>query len=173
MSLRAKRSNLVSAGGSILRQCVAAAIFALTCLPTGAPAAPAQDCVKPAVVLWGDGKHDDTVALNAWLRGENALWGDSGGPVGAVIAGRDFRLSSAIYVTAGSGRIIENFRLIWPDRGETVAGGAIRAGSDPDAAPVTTDVHIVGGDSGEGKPFDSPDAAKTAPPNNRENCGIS
>jgi len=135
-------------------------------------AAAAQDCTKAAVVLWGDGRHDDTAALNAWLRGENALWGDSGGPVGAVIAGRDFRLSAAIYVSAGAGRTLENFRLVWPERQETVTGGMIRAGHDPNRAPSVSGVRIVGGDTGEGKPFDMPDRAPVQR-NSEVNCGIS
>ena len=116
--------------------------------------AAAQDCV---VVLWGDGKHDDTAALNAWLRGADAVWGDSGKPVGPTIIGRSFRLSSAIYVRAGTGRTIRDFRMEWPERGEIVSGGMIEAGADPDTAPVLSAVSIVGGDPGEGIPFEMPD----------------
>ena len=54
------------------------------------------------------------------------------------------------------------FRLIWPERGETVSGGTVMSGVDPDMAPVVSGVTIVGGDPGEGVPFDSPDIAPTA-----------
>jgi hypothetical protein len=116
-----------------------------------------QDCVRVPVVLWGDGKHDDTGALNAWLRGRDAIWADNGTPVGAAIGGRSFRLSSAVYVQAGTGRIQRDFRLEWPERGETVTGGTILAGDDPDAPPVQSGVTIAGGDPGEGIPFEAPD----------------
>ena len=108
------------------------------------------------VVLWGDGRHDDTGALNAWLRGDDAVWGNSGTPVGAAIGARTFRLSSAIYVQAGTGRVMRDFRLEWPERGEVVTGGTIEAGLDSGAAPLQSGVTISGGDAGEGVPFDAP-----------------
>jgi len=116
-----------------------------------------QDCTKVTVVLWGDGRHDDTAALNAWLRGHDAVWADAGTPVGTLIGGRHFRLSSAIYVQAGTGRVLRDFRLEWPERGEIVTGGTIAAGADPDAPPLQSGVTIRGGDPGEGVPFDAPD----------------
>ena len=121
-----------------------------------AQAAP-QDCARIPVVLWGDGRHDDTGALNAWLRGQEAIWADSGTLVGAAIGARSFRLSSAIYVQAGTGRVMRDFRLEWPERREIVTGGMIEAGHDPDAAPLQAGVTITGGDPGEGVPFDAPD----------------
>jgi hypothetical protein len=150
-------------------------IVALVCEAAAAAASAAalpQHCVRPAIVLWGDGRHDDTKALQAWLRGEDALWGDSGAPVGAAIRARDFRLSAAIYVDGGTGRTLEDFRLTWPERGEAVTGGMIRAGRDPKAPPIVSGVRIVGGDSGEGKPFDLPDAPAAAP-RDQAGCGIS
>jgi hypothetical protein len=116
-----------------------------------------QRCVRTQNILWGDGRHDDTVALNAWLRGEGAVWGDTGKSVGAAIAGRSFRLSSAIYVIGGTGRSLSDFRLLFPERGEVVSGGTVRAGSDANQPPVSAGVTIQGGDSGEGLPFDAPD----------------
>jgi hypothetical protein len=110
-------------------------------------------------VLWGDGQHDDTAALNAWLRGDDLVWAETGDPVGEAIAGRVFRLSSAIYVPGGTGRRLDSFRLVWPERGETVTGGSVRAGDDPDAAPLVSGVAIVGGDPGEGVPLETPDIA--------------
>jgi len=137
-----------------------------------ARAAQAQHCVRADVVLWGDGKHDDTAALNAWFRGEGAIWAESGDPVGASIAGRSFRLSAAVYVPGGTGRRLEDFRMLWPERGETVSGGTILSGADPEQAPLASGVSIVGGDPGEGKPFEAPDAAPAAA-NDQASCATS
>ena len=120
-------------------------------------AADERRCVRTENILWGDGRHDDAVALNAWLKGEDAVWGDTGRSVGPAIAGRVFRLSSAIYVVGGTGRVLHDFRLVFPERGEVVTGGTVRAGTNPDQPPVSTGVTITGGDSGEGIPFDAPD----------------
>ena len=140
------------------RHCVVAALLAVVAYAAAVPAhAAPQDCIRVPVVLWGDGRHDDTAALNAWLRGRDAIWADSGNPVGAAISGRSFRLSSAIYVHSGTGRILHNFRMEWPERGEVVTGGTIAAGDDPDAPPLQSGVTIVGGDPGEGVPFETPD----------------
>ncbi len=140
----------------------------------GAPAASEerQDCVRVQIVLWGDGKHDDTAALAAWLRGADAVWAASGEPVGAAIAGRSFRLSDAIYVAGGTGRRLEQFRLLWPERGEVVAGGLIVAGSDSEKAPTISGVRIEGGDAGEGVPFEMPDPAP-GQQRERASCAIS
>ena len=110
--------------------------------------------------------------MNAWLRGEDAVWADSGRSVGPAIAGRSFRLSSAIYVIGGTGRSLQEFRLLFPERGEVVTGGTVRAGNDPDQPPVSTGVDIVGGDSGEGVPFDAPDPAPIQA-ENKAACPIS
>ncbi len=125
-------------------------------LAAAARAAP-QDCVRAEVILWGDGRHDDTAALSAWLKGADATWAATGKPVGGRIAGHSFRLSSAVYVAAGTGRQLEDFRFVWPERGEIVSGGAIDAGRDPDKPPAMTGVSIHGGDAGEGVPFELPD----------------
>jgi hypothetical protein len=136
-----------------------------------ATAAP-QDCVKAEFILWGDGKHDDTAALSAWLRGANASWASTGKPVGDRIVGHSFRLSAAVYVAAGSGRQLDDFRLLFPERGETVSGGTIMAGNDPDKPPVMSGVTIRGGDPGEGTPFDIPDL-HPGRPSNQTSCAIS
>jgi hypothetical protein len=114
-------------------------------------------CVRTENILWGDGRHDDTLALNAWLRGEDAVWADTGKSVGAAIAGHSFRLSAAIYVIGGTGRSLHDFRLLFPERGEVVAGGTVRAGIDANQPPISSGIAIQGGDSGEGVPFDAPD----------------
>src|SRR5271155_1778467 len=101
MSLRAQRSNL---GGNVLvrRDCFVAALLAMTCLfiiSSLARAAEPQHCLRPGIVLWGDGRHDDSAALNAWFSGAAAIWAESGEPVGASIAGHSFRLSAPLYVS--------------------------------------------------------------------------
>jgi hypothetical protein len=128
----------------------------LGCFPAHAEK---QDCVRADIVLWGDGRHDDTAALGAWFGGADALWAANGEPVGPSITGRSFRLSDAVYVPGGTGRRLEQFRMLWPERGETVSGGAIVTGSDPDQPPSLVEVKIEGGDPGEGIPFETPDAA--------------
>lgn len=123
----------------------------------GPALAASPDCTPP--VLWGDGEHDDTLALNAWLRGETVIWADSDKEVGATISGRTFRLTDAIYVQSGTGRRLENFRLIWPERGETVSGATMLAGGDPAKPPNAAGLQIEGGDPGEGVAFEAPDPA--------------
>jgi hypothetical protein len=157
MSLQAQRSNLGRIRGLAHCDCFVAALLAMTMIVVSAEAAERQDCVHADIVLWGDGRHDDTAALSAWLRGAEAIWATSGEPVGAAIAGHSFRLSDAVYVPGGSGRRLEDFRLLWPERGETVSGGTIVAGSDPDKPPTASGISIVGGDPGEGVPFEVPD----------------
>jgi hypothetical protein len=145
----------------------------MTAFFTALPARATQpDCVRVPVALWGDGRHDDTAALNAWLRGHDAIWADAGTSVGAAIGGRSFRLSSAVYVQAGTGRVLRDFRMEWPERGEVVTGGTIEAGHDPDAAPVQTGVTITGGDPGDGVPFDAPDHQPDRP-SPEASCAVS
>jgi hypothetical protein len=133
--------------------CTIAAIL----LRTTAHASESQRCVRAEIVLWGDGRHDDSAALNAWFRGEPAVWAESADPVGASIAGHSFRLSAPVYVPGGAGRRLEYFRMVWPERGETVSGGMILSGTDADRAPILSGVSISGGDPGEGIPFEAPD----------------
>lgn len=135
-------------------------------------AAERQHCVRAGIVLWGDGRHDDTAALNAWLRGEDAIWAASGAPVGPSIAGHSFRLSAPVYVPGGTGRRLENFRLLFPEHGETVSGGTIVSGGDPEQAPAASGIGIVGGDPGEGIPFEMPDPVPAAA-NDQASCAIS
>ena len=147
-----------------------AIIAALSFAPTGY--AEPQRCVRAYIVLWGDGRHDDSVALNAWFGGADAIWAENGAPVGAAIAGRSFRLSAPIFVRGGTGRRLEAFRLLWPERGEIVSGGSIVSGSDAAQAPILTGVDIVGGSPGEAVPFDAPDPVPTDR-GDRASCGIS
>jgi hypothetical protein len=172
--LRTRRRNLLRSFALGRQGCVAALLLAITnagWFAAAATAAP-QDCVKAEIILWGDGKHDDTAALSAWLRGANATWAVSGKPVGARIVGHSFRLTSAVYVSAGTGRQLDDFRLLFPERGEVVSGGTIITGDDPDKAPVLSGVSIRGGDSGEGVPFDLPDLRSGSRPS-EASCAIS
>jgi len=165
MSLRAKRSNPGQRDTLLWRDCCVAALLAMMILVgVRIPAhAEAQDCVRAEIVLWGDGKHDDTAALGAWLRGADAIWAASGEAVGASISGRRFRLSEAVYVPGGSGRRLEEFQMLWPERGEIVSGGTIVTGSDPDKPPLISGIAIKGGDPGEGVPFEAPDPVADDP----------
>ena len=140
-------------------------------LPRSLAAEP-QRCVRPDIVLWGDGRHDDSAALNAWFRGADAVWAESGAPVGSAIAGHSFRLSAPVFVAGGTGRRLDSFRMLWPERGEIVSGGSIVSGSDAAKAPILSGVEIVGGDPGEAVPFDAPDAIP-ASHDDPASCGIS
>ena len=141
-------------------------------LSATAHAADPQRCVRAEIVLWGDGRHDDSAALNAWFRGEPAIWADSGEPVGASIAGHSFRLSGPLYVPGGAGRRFEDFRMAWPERAETVSGGMILSGTDPGQPPILSGVTIHGGDPGEGVPFEMPDPVP-AGRDDEASCGTS
>jgi hypothetical protein len=144
---------------------LAAAVLLLALCATSSAADP-KKCVGAHLVLWGDGAHDDTEALNAWFRGETVVWGDTQQPVGAEIADRVFLLSSTVYIPAGFGRRLERFRMVWPHRHETVAGGMITTGDNPDEPPVAVAVTTVNAGPDEGVPFEAetpllerPDAA--------------
>jgi hypothetical protein len=147
-----------------------AVIAALSFAPAGY--AEPQHCARAGIVLWGDGRHDDSAALNAWFGGDAAIWGESGEPVGAAIAGRSFRLSAPLYVSGGTGRRLEDFRMLWPERGEIVSGGSIVSGSDPDKAPIVSGISVIGGDPGEGTPFEAPEPVP-AGRDARASCAIS
>jgi len=60
-------------------------------------AAEAPHCARGDMVLWGDGEHDDTAALSAWLRGDNLVWAMTGEPVGEAIA--DFAAAGVTSIT--------------------------------------------------------------------------
>ena len=117
----------------------------------------AATCQPARYALWGDGAHDDTAALNAWLRGDSVVWAETGAMIGAVIADRSFLLSGAVYVPSGPDRRLERFRLSWPARREIVSGAKILSGDDPRRAPVALGIERTGGDPDEGVPFAGPD----------------
>ena len=149
-----------------------ASVIVVTLSQLAARAAEPQRCVAADIVLWGDGRHDDSAALNTWFRGANAIWAENGEPVGESIAGHSFRLSAAVYVPGGTGRRLDDFRMLWPERGETVSGGSIVSGSDPAKPPIVAGVSISGGDAGEGVPFETPDDAPTGR-DDQARCAIS
>jgi hypothetical protein len=150
---------------------ILSAFISALALPPSLAAEP-QRCVRADIVLWGDGRHDDSAALNAWFGGADAVWAESGGPVGTAIAGHSFRLSAPVFVPAGTGRRLEAFRMLWPERGEIVSGGSIVSGSDAAKAPILSGIDIVGGDPGEAVPFEAPDPAPTGR-DDQASCGIS
>jgi len=116
-----------------------------------------KKCAASPDVLWGDGEHDDTAALNAWFRGETVNWAQTHEPAGAEIADRTFLLSSTVYVSGGTERRLERFRMIWPWRNEVVSGGVIATGNNPDEEPRTEGITMVGADPDEGVPYKAPD----------------
>lgn len=123
--------------------------------------------------LWGDGRHDDTKALNAWFRGDKVVWAQTGENIGDEISGHVFKLSAAVYISSGSGRRLDHFELIWPTRGERVTGGTILAGRDRNTPPVATGISKTGGDPGEGLPFDDPDQKPQTAEPAAANCLVS
>src|SRR5690242_18135627 len=136
---------------------VAAAVLAAFAVLAPAQAEEQSKCSAAPHLLWGDGEHDDTAALNAWFRGETVIWAQTHEKVGAEIADRTFLLSSVVYISSGTGRTLERFRMVWPERQETVTGGTIRSGDDPDKPPVAEGVTTVGADADEGVPYEGPD----------------
>ena len=113
-------------------------------------------CAAAPHLLWGDGAHDDTAALNAWFRGETVIWAQTHEKVGAEITDRTFLLSSVVYISSGTGHKLERFRMVWPERQETVSGGTIRSGDDPDLPPAAEGVTTIGADPDEGVPYEGP-----------------
>jgi hypothetical protein len=149
---------------------LALAAFILTSAAAPARVGGASGC-GARYVLWGDGRHDDTAALNAWFRGNAVVWGDNGREVGAQISDHVFRLSAPVYISSGSGRTIARFQFVWPDRREVVSGGMIAAGADPDRPPVATGITKIGAAPYEGVPFHSPTPKPAVP--DRTGCLVS
>jgi hypothetical protein len=143
------RSGLMMNLGAVLFAALVASV-------SPAAAEDQSKCSAVPPVLWGDGEHDDTAALNAWFRGETVIWAQTHEPVGSEIADRSFLLSSTVYIHGGTGRKMERFRMIWPWRDEIVTGGTIAAGDDPDGEPVADGIATVNADPDEGVPYDGP-----------------
>jgi hypothetical protein len=136
---------------------MAAAVLAMLVTLSAATAEEPSKCAAAPHLLWGDGEHDDTAALNAWFQGETVIWAQTHDAVGEEITDRTFLLSSVIYISSGTGRKLERFRMVWPERKETVSGGAIVAGNDPDQPPVADGITKIGADPDEGIPYETPD----------------
>ncbi len=136
---------------------MAAAVLAMFVALSAAISEEPSKCVAAPHLLWGDGEHDDTAALNAWFQGETVIWARTHDAVGEEIADRTFLLSSAVYISSGTGRKLERFRMVWPERKETVSGGVIVAGNDPDQPPVADGITKIGADPDEGVPYETPD----------------
>ena len=136
---------------------LAATLLAALLALASAKAEEQSKCAAAPHLLWGDGEHDDTAALNAWFRGETVTWAQTHEKVGPEITDRTFLLSSVVYISSGTGRKLERFRMVWPERQETVSGGTIRSGDDPDQPPVAEGVTTIGADPDEGVPYPDPD----------------
>jgi hypothetical protein len=147
-------------------------LLAATAVLSPASAADGSKCGAKLFVLWGDGRHDDTAALNAWFRGDAVIWGATGRNVGPQIEGRSFRLSAPVYISSGTGRSIAQFQFVWPARRELVSGGTIVTGADPNRAPVATGLAKIGAGPNEGVPFPS-DTPKPAAHDDRSGCLVS
>jgi hypothetical protein len=150
------------------------AVLLLAAIEALSPASAAESskCGARLLALWGDGRHDDTAALNAWFRGDPVFWGETGRTVGPQIADHVFRLSLPIYIPSGTGRSIARFQFIWPERKELVSGGTIMAGSDPKQPPVASGLTKVGVGPNEGVPFASA-TPKPAAHDDRTDCLVS
>src|ERR1700738_3175684 len=142
---------------------MAAAVRAMFVALSRGTADEPSKCAAAPHLLWGDGEHDDTAALNAWLQGETVIWAQTHDAVGEEIADRTFLLSSAIYISSGTGRKLVRFRMVWPERKETVSGGAIVAGNDPDQPPVADGINKIGDDPAEGGPYQTHDPEPREP----------
>lgn len=164
-------SSCQSIGSKALR-CLAILLFAAPAMLTPAWAADGSKCGAKLFVLWGDGRHDDTAALNAWFRGDAVIWGETGRNVGPQIVGKIFRLTAAVSISSGTGRSIAHFQFVWPARRELVSGGTIVAGNDPNQPPVATGLTKIGAGPNEGVPFAS-DTPKPAAHDDRSDCLVS
>jgi len=153
---RAVSVSLVRIPGPIMMRIAVAALLAVLMAVSPAPAEERSDCAAAPPVLWGDGEHDDTAALNAWFRGETVIWAQTHEKVGSVIADRRFRLSATVYVHGGTDRKMERFQMLWPHRAEVVSGGTILTGNDPKEPPTVDDITKVNADPDEGVPYDGP-----------------
>jgi hypothetical protein len=132
-----------------------AAAFLGLAIPAGW-AAEKPDCEAAGLALWGDGKHDDTKALNAWFKGDRVVWAQTGRAIGSEIAGHDFLLSSTVFIPSGTGLRFERFQMIWPARKERVSGGTILTGNDPDKPAIVVGIVKIGAGPDEGVPYDAP-----------------
>jgi len=167
-----RHGTLVNHAPSDCLSRLAAALTAVVLISPAARAAEKPPCEPVLLALWGDGRHDDTKALNAWFKGDRVVWGANGEPVGAAIAGRVFRLSSTVFVPSGTGRRLERFEMVWPARRERVSGGTIDAGNDHDMPATTTGIVKIGAGPDEGVPYKAPPTTP-ADQRSRRDCFVS
>jgi hypothetical protein len=135
---------------------LAAGLLAILLVASAAKAEEPSKCADAPPVLWGDGEHDDTAALNAWFRGETVVWAQTHQTVDAEITDRTFLLSSTVYIHSGIDRKLERFQMVWPHRNEVVTGGTIKAGENPDDPPIADNITKVNSDPDEGVPYNGP-----------------
>jgi hypothetical protein len=135
---------------------VAAGLLATLLAASTAKAEEQSKCSNAPPVLWGDGEHDDTAALNAWFRGETVVWAQTHQTVGSEIADRTFLLSSTVYIHSGIDRKLERFQMTWPHRNEVVSGGTLQTGDDPKEPPIADQIAKVNADPDEGVPYEGP-----------------
>ena len=133
-----------------------AVFFSALAVSSPATAEEQSKCAASPHLLWGDGEHDDTAALNAWFRGETVIWAQTHEVVASKIADRRFLLSATVYVHGGTDRKMERFQMLWPHRDEIVSGGTISTGSDPKEPPTVDGITKVNSDPDEGVPYDGP-----------------
>jgi hypothetical protein len=138
------------------RRVLAGSLLLLALAMPPARAADKPDCEAAGLALWGDGKHDDTKALNAWFKGDRVVWAQTGRAIGPEIAGHDFLLSSTVFIPSGTGLRFERFQMVWPARKERVAGGTILTGNDPDKPATQVGIVKIGAGPDEGVPYDAP-----------------
>jgi hypothetical protein len=86
---------------------LAATLLAVLLALSAAKAEEQSKCAASPHLLWGDGEHDDTAALNAWFRGETVIWAQTHETVGSEIADRTFLLSSVVYISSGTARKLD------------------------------------------------------------------
>jgi hypothetical protein len=135
---------------------VAAGLLAILLAAFTAKAEEQSKCSNAPLVLWGDGEHDDTAALNAWFRGETVVWAQTHQAIGSEIADRIFLLSSTVYIHSGIDRKLERFQMVWPHRNEVVSGGTLQTGDDPKEPPIADQITKVNADPDEGVPYEGP-----------------
>jgi hypothetical protein len=79
-------------------------IAGVTSLATAIAIAPRVVFAKPTPVLYGDGKHDDTEALQAWFDGDRVVYSDGAVAGGPTLANREFLISGPITLRGNAER---------------------------------------------------------------------
>ena len=82
-------------------------ILALGIAPAIVKAENLMRIATPKIILYGDGIHDDTQALQTWIDGGRVLRPD-GSTIGRHITGGDYRISNTIFLDKGVGKKLTN-----------------------------------------------------------------